>query len=298
MPAPAAVAGPARRGGFQRSRALWDQVDQQSAAGSNVLSSWRAYARAILYELQPIRHYEIRSCWDAFVPTLFQLFRWWGQVILVTLQSLPAGMRMIRRHLDWRYIVALLVYCGTVRWIHQQLEAGPFVVILSVLAIIFTVGLSDEQSDGLSAYSVFNKGFQKILGSVDADALLQQYVGGGGAGMVMMNHRRPDVPDDDDAFVPLRPREQQQQQRPRRVLQVYEDDEAREQQQQPQLNHNPPLAAPPRRSNKKMRRQNAQQRREIQQQRQAAAALGLDGDPQNEEAVWNRIMLMDNEVEE
>ena len=296
MPAAAVPARGARRGGFQRSRALWDQVEQQNAAAGNVLSSWRAYARAILYELQPIRHYEIRSCWDAFVPTLFQLFRWWGQVILGTLQSLPAGMRMIRRHLDWRYIVALLVYCGTVRWIHQQLEAGPFVVILSVLAIIFTVGLSDEQSDGLSAYSVFNKGFQKILGSVDADALLQQYVGGGGAGMVMMNHRRPDVPDDDDAFVPLR--EQQQQQRPRRVLQVYEDDEAREQQQQPQLNHNQPLAAPPRRSNKKMRRQNAQQRREIQQQRQAAAALGLDGDPQNEEAVWNRIMLMDNEVEE
>ena len=76
MPAPAAVAGPARRGGFQRSRALWDQVDQQSAAGH--VSSWRAYARAILYELQPIRHYEIRSCWDAFVPTLFQLLRWWG----------------------------------------------------------------------------------------------------------------------------------------------------------------------------------------------------------------------------
>lgn len=283
MPAPGR-----RRGGFQRSRALWEQVEQQQGGAVDSLSGcWRAYGRAILYELQPIRHYEIRSYWDAFLPTLLQLVRWSGQVIVVTVQSLPAGMTMIRRHVNWRYIVALLVYCGIVRWIHQQLEAGPFVVILSVLALIFTVGLSDEQSDGLSAYSVFNKGFQKILGSVDADALLQQYVGGG-AGVLMMNHRRQEGPD--DGFV-ARPREQQ---RPRRV-EDDQNDEAWEQQQQLNNDHPP---APPRRSNKKMRRQNSHQRRNIQQQRQAAAALGLDGDPQNEAAAWQRIMQMENEVDE
>ena len=59
-------------------------------------------------------------------------------------------------------------------------------MIITSLVTIFTVGLGDdnddENKDGenrLSAYSVFNRGFQRMLGSVDADSLLAQHVGGG-----------------------------------------------------------------------------------------------------------------------
>ena len=70
-----------------------------------------------------------------------------------------------------------------------MLDAGPAVIIVTLLAIIFTVGLGDEteRNDGrqrVSAYSVFNRGFERLMGSVDADSLLAQYTGGG---MMPMN---------------------------------------------------------------------------------------------------------------
>ena len=59
------------------------------------------------------------------------------------------------------------------------------VIIITSLIAIFTIGLGDEsennseQQNRISTYSVFNRGFQRLLGSVDADALLAQHVGGG-----------------------------------------------------------------------------------------------------------------------
>jgi hypothetical protein len=80
---------------------------------------------------------------------------------------------------QWMMVVGVVCYYGAVRWIHYALEAGPVVIILTALVAIFTVGLGDnENNDGLSAYSAFNKGFQQLMGSVDAEALLQQHVGG------------------------------------------------------------------------------------------------------------------------
>ena len=271
---------PGQRRGFQRSRALWDRVEW---CDDDSHLSWRAVGRAIRYELQPVRGHQIRAWADAVGPILRTLPTQLGRGVVVTLETLHSGVKLVGPHLDWRYVVGVIVYCGAVRWIHQQLEAGPFVVILTVLALIFTIGLSDEENDGsLSAYSVFNKGFQKILGSVDSDALLQQYVGGAGAGMMMnmnMAERRQD--DHDEARF-----EAQRQPRPRRIV-VEEEHVDDALAAEPDDNHAP--AAPARRSNKKMRRRDADQRRDIQQQRQAAAALGFDGNPENEVVAWQRL---------
>ena len=68
---------------------------------------------------------------------------------------------------------------------------------MTLLVVIFTFGLSDEKQEGLSAYSIFNRGFEKLMGSVDADSLLAQHVGGGLGGGGMMN--RNDPPDNDNA---------------------------------------------------------------------------------------------------
>ena len=52
---------------------------------------------------------------------------------------------------------------------HRTLDAGPLAVMISTLVVIFTIGLGDRNDGGMSAYSVFNRGYQQFLGSVDAD---------------------------------------------------------------------------------------------------------------------------------
>ena len=76
-------------------------------------------------------------------------------------------------------------------------------MILTALGAIFTIGLGDDHDnpDRISAYSVFNRGFQRLLGSVDAEDLVNQHVGGG----MMMG-----VGGGGDAAVPDRRRNERQ----------------------------------------------------------------------------------------
>ena len=68
---------------------------------------------------------------------------------------------------------------------------GPIVLILTALIAIFTVGLDDGSNNNngrnsMSAYSVFNRGFSRMLGNVDVENLVAQHVGG-----AMAMHARP-----------------------------------------------------------------------------------------------------------
>jgi Uncharacterized conserved domain (SAYSvFN) len=79
---------------------------------------------------------------------------------------------------------------------NRMINAGPMVVILTALVLIFTIGLGDggdgTHRTGPSAYSVFNRGFERLLGSIDSEALLAQHLGGGAAGGMMMMMGRND----------------------------------------------------------------------------------------------------------
>jgi len=262
---------PAAGGGFKRSRALWDQTATTNSA----------WLRAIAYELQPVRAHELRQWRDGSLlqcrALLVAVFRWVPHAVASVAGTIPQ-----LTYRQWLYVAGGLLYGAAVRWIHAVLDAGPVVVILTALTAIFTVGLSDEgNADGISAYSVFNKGFYKILGSVDADALLQQHVGGGGGGMMMMGAGMglmgQEVNDDDHdnngARPPPPPADAVARRPPR---------------QEDAANNNNNNTA--RRSNKKTRRRDTEQRREIQRQRQAAAALGFDGGVHEAEAM-NRLIL-------
>ena len=167
----------------------------------------------------------------------------------------------------------------------RLLDAGPMVVILTSLVAIFTFGLGENEqgppgSRGLSAYSVFNRGFERILGSVDVDSLLAQHVGGGlgGGGMMMMMNNN-----NNNNINNFRENEE-----PRRVDRGHarnadndnddnnnngsdddDDDDDDDDQHQPANNRQS------RKSGKKARRRNLEQRREIRRQREAAIALGL-----------------------
>ena len=146
---------------------------------------------------------------------------------------------------------------------NSVLDAGPIVVIATSLVLIFTVGLGDDSNrDGLSAYSVFNRGFERLLGAVDEDALLAQHVGGGLAGGEGLGGGRRQGDDEDQAR--LRPRER------RRMMREQQGQEGENGDEQNNGNN---VA---RKSGKKARRRNLEQRREIQRQREAAAELGED----------------------
>ena len=319
--------------GFQRSRALWENCrrydppvnvdgDVKSITTTvttfvvsylhlNILSR---YGRAILYELQPIRYsvgvtmvqasvrvgirYGIHL-WCAGRTASTTLIR---RILPMVCQRCYTTIRSMT-YTQWKWTILIALYYMFVRWMHETIEAGPVVIIVTALAVICTVGLSDHSTrDGLSAYSVFNQGFQKIMGSIDADELLQQHVGGGGAGgagnimnmMMMMqprqrggqgrpiHHHHDDMDadhhendDEDGALPPPRPRGRHR---------------------HPVNEEGPVVIAAPdhpnpnraRRTGKKARRMNhrtttIEQRREIQAQRDAALAMGWGHIPEEEE---------------
>ena len=170
-----------------------------------------AVSQAVLYELQPIRFSQLDfAYYRASVRRVLS-----GTTAFVT-TTLPSWLRCLRLWLkertvkQWLVAAGVLCYYGFVRYVHYLLEAGPMVIIVTALVAIFTVGLGEDEEGAISAYSVFNRGFQKLLGSLDADALLQQHVGGGMGGLMMMggaerggdgmqeNGRGMAVNDDDD----------------------------------------------------------------------------------------------------
>jgi Uncharacterized conserved domain (SAYSvFN) len=240
--------------GFSKSRALWE----------NAAAHRRYLMRALLYELQPLRYAALRTqarqgvrwCRQVGGDVLFGLRTWMPSLVRGSVATLGRVTWP-----QWHALAGLALYGYFIRWMHEAFDAGPLVLIITLLVIIFTVGLSDAPRDGFSAYSVFNKGFQKLLGSVDADALLQQHLGGGW------------IPPVDREVAP--PWRRPPQDPPPRII---EAEEAL-----------PPDAPVPRarRTGKKARRDRValEQRREIRAQREAALALG-----DNDAAVLERLL--------
>jgi hypothetical protein len=248
-----------------------------------------ALLHAILYELQPIRFSSID-----FSP-IFSLLHslWSGSVPFVTetVQSLLRGSCGIVREMTgrhWLGVGAVVAYYYLVRFVHRILDAGPILVILTALVTIFTIGLGDTATqDGISAYSVFNRGFERILGSVDVEALVQQHVGVamGMAGMGMaMPHPAPPI----DEPPPRRRHEEDGNDRPENAARALADDED---------NGAVPERGVSRKSGKRARRRNLDQRRELQQQRQAAImAMGFAGDEQGQEEMVAMQRLLEEEI--
>jgi len=184
----------------KRSRALWDETKDGGI---------RAWVSAICYELQPIRLTEITSNRKQALMLITSSFQkiFFSILYLVTVGIPRFGKSVFffvtnRSWKQWMFFGVVIIYYYSIRWIHEALEAGPIVLILTGLALIFTIGLSDDKNKtGISAYAVFNKGFEQLLGSIDAESLLAQHIGGGmgGAGgmMMMMNNNNNDDHRDD-----------------------------------------------------------------------------------------------------
>lgn len=234
-----------------------------------------------MYEIQPIRFSKTQPL------HILQQLKNVLSTVVVVIRSIPKVVVTVFTFLrslesrHWMLLGGMVLYYYFVRWMHDLLEAGPLVIITTCLALIFTIGLGDnDDRDGLSAYAVFNRGFERLLGSVDVEALMAQHVGiaGGGGGGGMMGA----VPIDDHEHAGGRRR-----QRPPRVQEGVVD-----QRNDTERNDGAPNNNRARKSGKKARRRDLAQRREIQNQRQAAAALGMQmgNDALEEQVAMQRLI--------
>ena len=289
--------------GFKRSRALWDNARRARAHNnsSNLWRRWwgmitvlRPYLRAILYELQPIRYSEL--------PDVKRILKSWQQCLAHErvfqkgwqfTASIPSWIYhnaiQPRTKREWYMVAGAIIYYVVVRWIHQALDAGPIILILTALVAIFTIGLGDdENTDGISAYSVFNRGFQRLLGEVNVEDLVAQQMGGGG----MRMHRNNDDGDILEPLPPPRPRRQAAAaRRPEQQEEENDDDNGNEEEAENEQNENRENNNHRRRlPGKKARRRNQEQRREIRRQREAAQAMGFGGNDVAEAQAMQRLL--------
>jgi len=197
-----------------QSRELWNKVrfhatddsDRNSSASSSSLwPYYKALIHAILYEIQPFRMKPNYNRFITFVreedglrhvlttsanKTIYilgsmqKLCRFLYNLIrpYCTIQSIQQHKHTIGKTI--LTLIGLKLYHRTLLYLHELLHAGPILIILTLFLLLYTIGLGDNTgaSSGVpSAYSVFNRGMRRILGTVDAEELARQYAGGAAA---------------------------------------------------------------------------------------------------------------------
>ncbi|KAL7427415.1 hypothetical protein ACHAXH_000838 [Discostella pseudostelligera] len=176
-----------------------------SSWNSNSNIQWAlSLLRAILYEIQPFRikpalfQFQIFiqdggciSCATSFHSQLKSIVATFFQII----NALHQYLRSIDGHSIQLFIIthkillakssialfALRIYYLTLIYLHDLLSAGPLIIILTLFTLLYTIGLGDNTGAGSgipSAYSVFNRGVRRILGTVDGEELARQFAGG------------------------------------------------------------------------------------------------------------------------
>jgi len=242
----------------RKSRQLWDKTREQNA-------SMMTFVKAVAYELQPIDMSSMAiPPLSEVVEYSINLIKQAGQVSSMGIKSF-AKFLLRRTAKEWAAAITFVGYWKGVVYLHRTLDAGPSVLIITALVIILSVGLGDTKdgNTSLSAYSVFNRGFQNIMGGVNAEELLAQHVGGGLAAGVGMNNNDVDGIDAPN-------RNERRRQARREPQQQHEEEEQQDQAQEQQP------GGRARRSKKKQRnKRDVQQRRDLQEQRRAAAAMGF-----------------------
>lgn len=221
-----------------QSRELWNKVRFHASDVSNSdegdrkpTSSWlyyKALIQAVLYEIQPFR---IKPCYHRLMIFLREedglrqvlstcvkkTIHILGSIQNIcrviynllqqycNIQSIQQNKRTIGKAI--LIMIGLKLYHRTLLYLHELLHVGPILIILTLFILLYTIGLGDNTgaSSGVpSAYSVFNRGMRRILGTVDAEELARQYAGGAAAAAMGGGNNRRDggggiwVPNDDD----------------------------------------------------------------------------------------------------
>lgn len=160
------------------------QVQEQQKGGTEV-ARWLQILKSILYELRPFS-----------LPTRANLINFRestrSTIILLGKEGYALFIHIcniilyLLKHITWKYVIYITAFLF-MSMVAIWLEFGLVFFIFATLGLIFTVGLSDEarRPGQLSAWSVFNEGMTRLLGTIDAEALAQQYAGGAGAAAMM-----------------------------------------------------------------------------------------------------------------
>lgn len=133
----------------------------------------------VLYEIQPVRPVDIARAWRKLQVV--------GSALLVRvsaiasdLASLPSSPERLQRLLRIVKFLASVAAWWFGLFVVSRAFPGPGPVTLafsvSVIAAIFLFGLRQRQlgDTSLSAYSVFNDGFQNLMGTLTAEELEAQ----------------------------------------------------------------------------------------------------------------------------
>mmetsp|Transcript_23927 Transcript_23927/g.36860 ORF Transcript_23927/g.36860 Transcript_23927/m.36860 type:complete len:248 (+) Transcript_23927:1285-2028(+) len=190
-----------------KSRRLWQKALAPNAPRSAML-------KAILYEIQPVRISTLRNgpAWvKEQASSAHGIYREIADEVKILLNHEDLKDYMREKTIKWKqhmpWFAIFMMYAWAVWTVHKWLDAGPMMVIVTLLVMIFTVGLGDRKGDGvMSAYSVFNRGFQRLLGTVDAEDLVAEQVGG-----VMAAQARANNPQQQQQQQAAEPGQQQQQ---------------------------------------------------------------------------------------
>ncbi|KAL9656621.1 hypothetical protein ABK040_002893 [Willaertia magna] len=88
----------------------------------------------------------------------------------------------------WKLLILLFVWCFGFYFMKKN-EFLTIYIIITIIGLMFTIGLDwrektkEEKEKSLSAWSVFNKNFEKIPGTFTAEDNLNQMTGGALQGM-------------------------------------------------------------------------------------------------------------------
>jgi hypothetical protein len=210
---------------YLQSRELWNNVrlfHEESTSSANAAAGkkgkllyYKALCQAILYEIQPIKFKPAYHRLIAFVTRKDDegLQHALHATLRCAIHILKSIIQFMRRYCTISSfqkhkmtiaqsilaIIALKLYHIAILYLHESIHAGPILIIVTLLILIYTIGLADNSgSGGPSAYSVFNRGMFRILGTIDAEDLVRQYAGGAAAAMEGGGGRRRDRHDNDD----------------------------------------------------------------------------------------------------
>ena len=106
---------------------------------------------------------------EPFIPPFLRVnAETWNQ--LPSQQQIQQALRWFWRQCTWRRTLVLIGWIATLYYVHFALDGAVIFVILSGFLLVF-LNLDDVQyrEGDISAYSVFNRGAQRMLGSLGAE---------------------------------------------------------------------------------------------------------------------------------
>lgn len=153
----------------------------------NFAKVW-SITKAVLYELQPFRILDVIS-----------LFKYILNICRLLTKVGLLSDKLYKRAVEWPATVSALTWTKVTVWatgwaLMTYAGFGSLWILLSMIASIF-MNLGTRKKGEMSAYSVFNKGFRELLGTLNADQFDNEIRHRGEHG-----HRMRDIVQLDDLF--------------------------------------------------------------------------------------------------